>query len=499
METQIAQNRETSQERLEIVITLLIIVSLLLSYLELTSIYDTSYNLFNQSINSWKLLIPGYNIFYTIAQYVSRGILSTPAYLVLILIYQVISTIFVIELVARYLITYHTIDTRHEIVKIYRYLWIDKYYIDWIAIFPFDTLFLLWFPDSTLYDFTIFLRFLRILRFRTIISNKYIQWVIYQFNQGFEGSIKRQFLNIFFIVSLIILIFFFPLQHKLQYEKLTGWFIFVTLLGTDYIANFFGIDNFAQEISHFELNIAFILILLGLAGNIIFQGIVLAIIIERIKDYVEKIKSGRGNIIETNHFVILGWHNLTLFLINEIDQYAEKNKQNQKIVLLNNESDLDIDLLKSELGKTKLFYRKGKPFDTLHLKKISIADTKGIVLIGNPTSNNLKEREINDVFMIKQVISLVALISKSQSSKPVIILNHHFYNSRNRENVKEIFRKYHYVEDQNYIQINNIEYQSFYISMLIEDMRYDQILRELLTFEGSEFYILPAKGILFGK
>lgn len=137
----------------------------------------------------------------------------------------------------------------------------------------------------------------------------------------------------------------------------------------------------------------FIAILIWISA-ITISATIIGFITNKIKERLEKLRSGRAPIIESGHTLILGWSNRVFPIVQELCVANENSKRPLIVVVAQGAQDK----LEAELsdriennGKTRILVRAGDPTNTLALQRANIAGASSIIVLD---SNNGSDSEI---------------------------------------------------------------------------------------------------------
>jgi voltage-gated potassium channel Kch len=198
------------------------------------------------------------------------------------------------------------------------------------------------------------------------------------------------------------------------------------------IANFGSTINtvlFGGAVPQGTLSARFISILIWFSA-ITISATIIGFITNRIKDRVEKLRTGRSPIIESGHTLILGWSNRVFPVIQQL-AVANDNTHRPLIVIVANgvqeKMEKEIAERVDELGKTRVLVRAGDPTNPIALKKANIVGATSIIALD---SDDASDSEIvSTVLAIKAsgedlVSPIVAEVNDSSFGEALVEATH---------------------------------------------------------------------------
>ena len=147
---------------------------------------------------------------------------------------------------------------------------------------------------------------------------------------------------------------------------------------------------FAGAVPQGGLLARFIAILIWISA-ITISATIIGFITNKIKERVEKLRSGRSPIIESGHTLILGWSNRIFPIIQEL-AIANANVRRPLIVIVaeggQEKMEKEIAERVDELGKTRVLVRAGDPTNPLALKHANIAGATSIIALDDDSTGD---------------------------------------------------------------------------------------------------------------
>ena len=158
--------------------------------------------------------------------------------------------------------------------------------------------------------------------------------------------------------------------------------------------------------------------ILTLAGYVFFLGALVAIMTNRLNQFMTNLASGLSPIFEKEHILILGWNPRIHSLVEEIGHAEERVKRRlgraslPAVVILTRE--FDPNLRKELLEKleppikerVRVLIRSGDPLEAESLERVDFKRSSSIILV-SPTEGP-ESRHLSDIQLVKILLSLKA-------------------------------------------------------------------------------------------
>ena len=236
-----------------------------------------------------------------------------------------------------------------------------NYLIDWIAVIPWELFFTNVQGINLAYMRLLRLpRLIRILRFFTIFRSTIGEKFTYFMKNQIEKSFTKQIIMLLVFITSLVLFFgsIFTIMGINFEQGNPFWFSILTVFGPD---SLYTIQNEIYTIKIISL-------MLTIIGIIIFNGILIAIIVSKIQQFLDSIKEGRGKVFEENHLIILGYNNLVQYIFNELEIYCKTEKDRIKVVILTNTPLQDIRDMADKYKFVDVILRAGLSYNLTTLK-----------------------------------------------------------------------------------------------------------------------------------
>lgn len=170
---------------------------------------------------------------------------------------------------------------------------------------------------------------------------------------------------------------------------------------------------FGGAVPQGKLLARFISILIWISA-ITISATIIGFITNKIKDRLEKLRSGRAPIIESEHTLILGWSNRIFPVVQEL-AIANENAKRPLIVVVADGSQAIMEKELAErvdnLGKTRVLVRAGDPTNLLALERANIKGAKSIIVLDADSTG--------DSAIVSTVLAIKA--SGAPANTPIVV------------------------------------------------------------------------------
>lgn len=165
---------------------------------------------------------------------------------------------------------------------------------------------------------------------------------------------------------------------------------------------------------------------LTLAGYVVFLGALVALMTNWLDRTLEHLASGRSQIFEQGHLLIIGWNERLHALVEEIVHtrvhYSNLEDKSAIVILCEDYQPSMYRELIQKLdpdvrGRCRLLIRSGNPLEVESLERVDFAYARSIILIaGEGTSRS--DRSLSDITLAKVLMSM-----KAHAPEPKIVPN----------------------------------------------------------------------------
>jgi hypothetical protein len=178
-----------------------------------------------------------------------------------------------------------------------------------------------------------------------------------------------------------------------------------------------GIDFTAASATESSLSARVVAVASALGGMFI-TALLLGIVSDAVGDYVDDLKKGRSDVLETNHTLVLGWSDKTLPIVEQVSNANESEGGGVIVILAEMEKERQEELIAEfeyEALGTRVICREGNPLLVADLKKVNAAGARStIILAGEGTADQA------DAKSLRVVLSLVGLRAKCASKGHIV-------------------------------------------------------------------------------
>jgi voltage-gated potassium channel Kch len=217
-------------------------------------------------------------------------------------------------------------------------------------------------------------------------------------------------------------------------------------------------------------------------GGIFVISTLIGLITSGIESKLQDLRTGRSQVIETDHIVILGWSFQIFTLLSELLS-ANTNRSDSCIVILSPEDKVIMEeTLQKSLGKkhrTRIVCRTGTPSDISDLARVNIAESRSIIVL-NPYS------EKGDIDLIKTLLAITNI--PRENPKP-----YHIVAQVQERKTLEI------IELINGNQVEPILRNDLISRIIVQTCRQSglsAVYMDLFDFEGNEIYFVKEPSLV---
>lgn len=209
------------------------------------------------------------------------------------------------------------------------------------------------------------------------------------------------------------------------------------------------------------------------ALNVAISGTIIAFLTAKVVTLFQKINSGKSQIIDNKHYLILGWNNNIFQIFNEIAE-ANLNQSKPTVVcfsaLANTEMQVRLSTSKVNNKRIRIITRSGNLYNEDELLRLNMRKAKSVIV--------LNDESVFD-FNIESTL-LVTRKILSDIKVPVIA---QFNNSENID----VFSR----SDQNLLPVNNNSVMASITTQAIRNKEISEVILDFLDYDGDEIYFFP--------
>lgn len=225
-------------------------------------------------------------------------------------------------------------------------------------------------------------------------------------------------------------------------------------------------------------------------GGLVLFAVLMAFTQQRFNTLLEHFRTGSSDIIESGHFVIVGWTEQSLELIGEICE-AYMDRGGCKIAVL---SDLDKSVIEGyiqtalrqgrfELGGSRVVVRSGTVFSAKSLRLAGAHTCRTVVIL----SDSSVSEEMRDARAIRVLLTLQSNCWPKNDGRILVECSR----QKNLQLFKEIGGHSTHV-------VTVADFVGRIIVQCSRQCGISAVIKQTLGFKGSEFYICPAADFLVG-
>jgi ion channel POLLUX/CASTOR len=209
------------------------------------------------------------------------------------------------------------------------------------------------------------------------------------------------------------------------------------------------------------------------ALNVAISGTIIAFLTAKVVILFQKFNSGKSQIIDNKHYLILGWNNNIFQIFHEIAE-ANLNQSKPTVVcfsaLANTDMQSRLSTSKVKNRRIRIITRSGNLYNEDELLTLNVRQAKSVIVLSD-------ESEVD--FSLESTL-LVTRKILSDIKIPVIA---QFNNSENIE----IFSR----SDQNLLPVNNNSVLASITTQAIRNKEISEVILDFLDYDGDEIYFFP--------
>lgn len=212
--------------------------------------------------------------------------------------------------------------------------------------------------------------------------------------------------------------------------------------------------------------------------SVAFSGTIIAFLAAKVSSFIEDLKKGHSEVIDTNHYVIIGW-NSTIFSVFQEIKIGNENQSEPTILCFNGMNNIEmnakIDLEYPNQKGLRIITRSGDIYSPQDLARTNMVNAKSVIVLDDNVVRN---------FNIETTI-LAAKINLNQRNIPIIA---QMQKNENIDLLSDIMDQEVYPIYKDKI-ISNVTAQS------IRNKHISAVVMDFLDYDGDEIYFLPCKDL----
>lgn len=212
--------------------------------------------------------------------------------------------------------------------------------------------------------------------------------------------------------------------------------------------------------------------------SVAFSGTIIAFLAAKVSSFIEDLKKGHSEVIDTNHYVIIGW-NSTIFNVFKEIKIANENQSKPTILCFNGMNNIEmnakIDLEYPDQKGLRIITRSGDIYSSQDLARTNMMNAKSVIVLDDTIVPN---------FNIETTI-LAAKINLNQRNIPLIA---QMQKEENIDLLLEIMEHKVYPIHKDKI-ISNVTAQS------MRNKHISAVVLDFLDYDGDEIYFFPSNDL----
>jgi hypothetical protein len=234
-------------------------------------------------------------------------------------------------------------------------------------------------------------------------------------------------------------------------------------------------------------------VLAGLVGVIILSMLI-AFITTSLEKVLYNFRKGRGQVIENDHTLILGWNERVVDIIRELIIANESEKEASVVILSDEDKEEMDDLIAKRLpnsGTTRIVTTTGDYANINELNRVNITGAKSVILLANCSESSSEDEKVeSDVQSVKAIMAIISC-QDGKNELPIIA---EIFSAEKRELIS-------FFRDENIIALDSWDIMGKLLVQTSLTSGLEMVYNEILSFDGCEVYFYEAdwKGVTFGN
>ena len=213
--------------------------------------------------------------------------------------------------------------------------------------------------------------------------------------------------------------------------------------------------------------------------SVAFSGTIIAFLAAKVSNFIEDLKKGHSFVIDTNHYVIIGW-NSTIFKIFDEIETANENQSKPTVLCFNGLDNLEmnnkINTERPNQKHIRIITRSGDIYSIQDLAKTNMKNSKSIIIL-------------DDIVLDKFNIETTILAVKQNLDNKNIPIIAQFSNAENIDIIFNLLgtQVYPILKDK---IISSVTAQS------IRNKHISSVVLDFLDYDGDELYFFAPHGLV---
>ena len=214
------------------------------------------------------------------------------------------------------------------------------------------------------------------------------------------------------------------------------------------------------------------------ALNVAISGTIIAFLTAKVVTLFQKLNSGKSQIIDNKHYLILGWNNNIFQIFNEIAE-ANLNQSKPTVVcfsaLANTDMQSRLSTSKVNNRRIRIITRSGNLYNEDELLRLNMRKAKSVIVL-------------NDESVVDFNIESTLLVTRKILSDIKVPVIAQFNNSENID----VFSR----SDQNLLPVNNNSVMASITTQAIRNKEISEVILDFLDYDGDEIYFFPPDNLV---
>lgn len=221
-------------------------------------------------------------------------------------------------------------------------------------------------------------------------------------------------------------------------------------------------------------------ILAGLVGVVILSMLI-AFITTALEKVLYNFRKGRGQVIEDEHTLILGWNERVVDIIRELIIANESEKSASVVILSDVDKEEMDDLIAKRLPDTqttRIVTTTGDYANINELNRVNVKGAKSVILLANCSESSSDDEKVeSDVQSVKAIMAMISC-QDGQNELPIIA---EIFGEEKRELIS-------FFNDENIIALDSWDIMGKLLVQTSLTSGLEMVYNEMLSFDGCEVY-----------
>lgn len=212
--------------------------------------------------------------------------------------------------------------------------------------------------------------------------------------------------------------------------------------------------------------------------SVAFSGTIIAFLAAKVSSFIEDLKKGHSYVIDTNHYVIVGWNSTVFKIFDEIEA-ANENQSKPTVLCFNGLDNLEmnnrINTERPYQKNIRIITRSGNIYSIQDLARTNMNNSKSVIILDDATHQNYNIE--TTILAVKQNLNNqnIPIIAQFSSGENVDIISKLMGN-----------QVYPILKDN---IISSVTAQS------IRNKHISSVVLDFIDYDGDELYFFPSDGL----